>query len=217
VEKLLQRAQRMFEFIDRCPQLFPDDLREPGFHRQFLDDIPLVVSAEQRIRAVLAGNPDLVALCHWNANIDNAWFWRDAGGELHCGLVDWAMVGPISVAQSISGAISGAEPWLWDDHLDGLLQLFAAEYRRHGGPEVDPGELRLHILLLLALSGLSYFMSAPVAIAREIPDPEAAGSYRDERFRRHENARIQLHMMTKLLSVWRSRKPGGLVRQVAAG
>ena len=211
-EKLVQRAKRMFEFVNRYPQLFPENILDPGFQRQFLDDIPAVIAAESRIKEILQGNPDFIALCHWNANIDNCWFWRDGDGDLQCGLIDWANVGPMSVAQSISGAISGAEKSLWDDHLDEVLQVFADEYSLHGGPHLNVEEVKRHILLLLALSGISYFMSAPVAIMREISDLDAVESYQDKVFQQHENARIQLHMMTKLLNVWQKRTLGDLVR-----
>ncbi len=214
-EKLLQRAHRMFDFVERYPQLFPDNIRSAEFQRRFVDDIPHVIAAQQQIKAVLTGNPDFIALCHWNANIDNCWFWRDGDGNLQCGLMDWAMVGQMSVAQSISGAIGGAETWLWDEHLEQLLDLFAEEFAAHGGPRIDAQELKRHILLLLAVAGVSYFMSAPVAIEREIDDLDAVDSYRDARFQQHENARIQLHMMTKMLNVWQTRKLGDVVRAVA--
>lgn len=214
-EKLLQRANRMFDFIARYPQLFPDNIQSSEFRRQFLADIPDVVAAESRIKALLSGNPDFIALCHWNANIDNCWFWRDDDRTLQCGLMDWAMVGQMSVAQSLSGAIGGAETWLWDDYLDELLQVFAEEYVAHGGPPLDVNELKRHILLLLAVAGVCYFMSAPLAIEREIEDLEAVESYQDGRFREHENARIQLHMMTKMLNVWQTKRVGDLVRQIA--
>jgi hypothetical protein len=123
------------------------------------------------------------------------------------------MVGKISVAQSIMGAISGAEKWIWDDHLDELLEVFITEYARRGGPSLQLHELRTHILLLQAVAGVRYFMSAPVAIQREIPDLQGIESYRDERFARHENARIQLHMMSKMLNIWQTRQLGELVRR----
>lgn len=214
-EKLIRRATGMFEFINRYPQLFPDNIRSPVFHRQFISDIPHVISAEVQIKQLLNGNPDFIALCHWNANIDNCWFWRDYHGTLQCGLMDWAMVGQMSVAQSIHGAISSAGNSIWNDHLDEILRVFIAEYAAHGGPLLDLEELRLHILLLLAVAGVSYFMSAPVAISREITDLDTVESYQDECFRRHENARIQLHMMTKMLNVWQTRKLGDLITQVA--
>ncbi len=214
LEKLLPRAQRMFEFIGRYPQLFPDNIRDKAFQQQFTDDIPRVVAAQDGIRTVLGGNPDFIALCHWNANIDNCWFWRDAQGELQCGMLDWAMVGPMSVAQSISGALSGAEQFIWNDHLDEIIGVFVESYTAHGGPVLQVEEIRTHLLLLLALAGVSYFMSAPLAIQREIEDLDALGSYRDGAFQQHENARIQLHMMTKMLNVWQTRELGKLVASI---
>lgn len=211
-EKLIQRANRMFDFVERYPKLFPENVRAAEFRKQFMLDIPDVVAAEGRIREVLYGNPELIALAHWNANIDNCWFWRDAEGILQCGFIDWANVGPISVAQSVSGAISGAEPVIWNEHLDELLTVFIEEYAAHGGPRLSLDELRLHNLLIVAVSGIAYAMSAPLAIEREIADIDAAKSNQDERFRDHENARIQLHMMTKMLNVWQTRKLGDVVR-----
>jgi len=37
------------------------------------------------VRRQSQSDPKLIALCHWNANIDNAWFWRDEASVLRCG------------------------------------------------------------------------------------------------------------------------------------
>ena len=133
---------------------------------------------------------------------------------MRCGFLDWANVSPISVAQSINGAISGAEPCIWNAHLDELLGLYIAEYAAHGGPRLKLDELRLHVLLIVAVSGVAYAMGAPIAIERDVPDIDAIESRRDPRFARHENARIQLHMMSKMLNVWEKRKLGDVVRSL---
>lgn len=211
-EKLVQWAQRMFDFIERFPKLFPEHVRTQALRQQFLRDLPDVLSQQARIRKTLFGNSDLIAFAHWNANIDNCWFWRDSNGELQCGFLDWANASPISVAQSISGAISGAEPELWNEHLDELLQVFIHEYAAHGGPRLDLDELRLHVLLIVVMSGVAFSMRAPVAIEREIADVAALRDDRDEQFERYENARIQLHMMTKMLNVWHTYRLGDMVR-----
>jgi len=49
---------------------------------------------------------------------------------------------------------------------------------------------------------------------RDIADIGAIESYRDACFREHENARIQLHMMSKILNVWQTRKLGDVVRKL---
>jgi hypothetical protein len=213
-EKLIQRANRMFDFIGRYPKLFPENVRAPAFREQFVRDIPDLVAAEDRIREVLYGNPEFIAFAHWNANIDNCWFWRDPEGTLRCGFVDWANAGQISVAQSVSGAISGAEPFIWNEHLDELLTVFIEEYAAGGGPRLSLDEMRLHNLLIVAVSGLTHSMGAPIAIARDIAQIDSVESYQDDCFRNHENARIQLHMMTKMLNVWQTRRLGDLVRKL---
>lgn len=216
-EKLIDRANRMFDFAERYPQLFPESLqiKSPQFKKlrqQFISDIPVLVAAEAKIKKVITGNPDFFAFCHWNANIDNCWFWRDEAGTLQCGLMDWAMAGQLSVAQAVLGAISGAEQSIWNDHLEEILTVFIEEYAAHGGPRLAIDELRLHILLIQAVSAVSYSMSAPLAVTREITDLDKVKSYRDECFQQHENARIQLHMMTRLLNVWQTRGIGELIR-----
>ena len=213
-EKLIQRANRMFDFVGRYPKLFAQNVRAPEFREQFIRDIPDLVAAEGRIREILYGNPEFIAFAHWNANIDNCWFWRDAEGMLKCGFMDWANAGQISVAQSVSGAISGAEPFIWNEHLDELLTVFIEEYAAQGGPRLGLDALRLHILLIVAVSGVAYAMGAPIALERDIEDIDAVESYRDDCFRRHENARIQLHMMTKMLNVWQTRKLGDVIRKL---
>src|SRR3546814_17103299 len=101
--------------MSRYPKLFPDHVRSAAFREQFMRDIPDVVAASGRIRDVLYGNPDFIAFAHWNANIDNCWFYRDPRGQLQAGFLDWANAGQIRVAQSVSGAISGAEPFVWNE------------------------------------------------------------------------------------------------------
>jgi hypothetical protein len=213
-EKLIQRANRMFDFVERYPKLFAENVRGREFRERFIGDIPDLVAAEGRIREVLYGNPEFIAFAHWNANIDNCWFWRGADGLLQCGFVDWANAGQISVAQSISGAISGAEPLIWNEHLDELLTVFIEEYAAQGGPRLSLDDLRLHSLLIVAVAGVAYSMGAPIAVERDIQNIDAVESYRDDCFRAHENARIQLHMMTKMLNVWQTRQLGDVLRKL---
>ena len=209
--KVVQWATRLFDFIDRHPQLFPDNVRTLEFRDQFLSDIPDVLAARGRITEVLHGNPDFIAFAHWNANIDNCWFRPGPDGTRQCGFLDWANAGQLSVAQSITGAISGAEAHVWDEHLDELLTVFIEEYAASGGPLLSLDEVRLHVLLGTA-AGLPYSMGAPIALAREVEDIDALVDYRDSSLAETENARIQLHMTTKMLNVWQTRKLGDVVR-----
>jgi hypothetical protein len=214
--KVVERATRMFDFVARYPKLFPPNVRTSEFREQFMRDIPDAVAAGAKIRELVHGNPDFIAFSHWNANIDNCWFEAGPDGSLICGFLDWANAGQLSVAQSITGSISGAEPLVWDEHLDELLSVFITEYAAQGGPLLDLDELRLHALLMTA-SGLAWSMGAPIAVERAFAHIDDLESHQDSRFRYHENARIQLHMMTRLLNLWQTRKLGDVVRAFIAG
>jgi hypothetical protein len=211
--KLVQWAHRMFDFVGRYPHLFPERVRDPALREPFLSYIADVVRSNSRIREILSGNPGFVAFAHWNANIDNCWFERDARGVLQCGFIDWANAGPISLAQAINGAISAAESYIWAEHLDELLGVFTEAFAAQGAPRPDVDELRLHVLLL-ATSSIGVAMGAPVAIAREIDDIDAITGPRDAAFRHRYNARVLLHMMTNLLENWQALALGELIRHL---
>jgi hypothetical protein len=211
--KLVQWANRMFDFVQRYPNLFNERVRDPALREPFISYIADVVRANSRIRDILSGNPGLVAFAHWNANIDNCWFERDAGGMLHCGFLDWANAGPISLGQAINGVLSAADSHIWTGHLDELLGVFTEAFAAQGAPPPDPGELRLHVLLMAACS-IGSSMAAPVAIAREIDDIDALAGPRDEAFRDRYNARVLLHMMTNLLENWQGLALGDLIRHL---
>jgi hypothetical protein len=208
LETLERWAQRMFDFVDRHPQLFDGDLVERD---RFLHDIPRVLTRRDRVVDALRRTPGSVGFAHWNANIDNCWFERDDRDELVAGFIDWANAGPSTSAQAALGALSGAPATLWRDDLDELLAGYTAELVGNGGPQLDVDQLRTQVLLLHAMSGLGFAMGAPVAIDREIADVDALSSWRDEQFLHHENARIQLHMMTNLLTNWQTFALGDLV------
>jgi hypothetical protein len=209
-EQLEKRVARIAEFAERCPQLLPQTVREPGFLARLGKEAPLFLAHEAAIRRFLFGNPDLIALCHWNANVDNAWFSRNERGVLECGLLDWGRAGQMNVAQAIYGALSGAEPTIWDEHLGDLLALFLREFRFSGGPEIDPAELKRHLQLTTATMGLAYIMDAPALIQKHMPDAAQAAGPHDPRFRANEDARVWLHMLTMFLNQWRTQDFGAL-------
>lgn len=213
-EQLQRRAARMGEFAAQCPQLLPESLRDADFYKQIAEEAPFLLAHEDAIRRRLFANPDHVALCHWNANIDNAWFWKTQAGELQCGLLDWGRVGPMHIGQAIYGGLSGAEPELWDRHLDDLIALFASEFEQAGGPKLDLDEFKLAVNLVTATMGLAYIMDAPAIIAAKAPDYASATSRTDPRITQNEDARTWLHMMAMFLNQWRTQDFGALPERI---
>jgi hypothetical protein len=212
--RLQNRVSRYAEFAAEFPQLFAEPIRSPKFIQELKDAAPRFLEHELAIRRFLHSNPDCIALCHWNANIDNAWFWRNTDGVLECGLMDWGRAAQMNVAAALYGSLSSAEPEVWDEHLDSLLALFADEFARSGAPALDPKDLKLHLHLFTAMMGLAYLMDAPPIIRKELPDLSQASSRFDRRFQQNENARVQIHFFTQLLHQWHKNDFGALPEQV---
>lgn len=214
LERLQRRIARYAEFARSYPQLLPQNVRSPEFIERFSQEAPRFLERELLIRQLLHSDRDLIALCHWNANSDNAWFWRDPSGELECGLLDWGSVGQMPISLALWGCLSGAERQIWDDHLDELLAVFIAEFRSCGGKMLDRAEMRSHLLLQVALMGLAWLLDAPLLIEREISDLRQIESRLDPHFTVHETSRVQLHIMTNFLNVWDTQNFGVILDSV---
>jgi len=195
-------------FATQCPQLLPANISSPQFITRFAREAVRFLEHEVQIRRFLQSNPDFIALCHWNANIDNAWFWRAPSGALECGLMDWGRVGQMNVAFPLWGCLSGAGLPIWDRHIDDLLALFTRELHEHGGPRLEIAELMLHLQLYVALMGLSYFMESPARIRYRLPGYASASGPLDPLFQQNETARNQLHILTVVLNFWQTRDFG---------
>ena len=210
--QLADRARRLTDFITKYPHLVPPHLADPDFLARFAKDAPLLIAQQDAITRHLFARPEMVALCHWNANIDNAWFWREPDGTLQCGLIDWGSVGQMNISQTIWGSLSCSEPELIDQHLDEMIDLFMVEFARAGGPVLDRAVVEEHLELHVMMSGLASMMIAPRAIMHEVPDPSVATDRFDPIFSVNETARVQLTAMTNSLNLWHRRDLGRLLR-----
>jgi hypothetical protein len=204
---------RYARFAHDCPRLLPGAIRSAAFIDQFEREVVLFLEHEQAIKRFLQSDPRLIALCHWNAQIDNAWFWRDGRGSLQCGLMDWGHVGQMNVAFALWGCLSGTLQSIWDRDLEGLLDLFIQEFNRHGGPRLTLQELRLHLQLYIAVMGLSYFVASPARILAACPDATAATGPDDPMLRNAETARNNLHILGIFLNVWRTHRLGAVLQE----
>jgi hypothetical protein len=212
--QLRNRIARIAAFAEEFPRLLPANITAPDFIAQLSDEMPLFLERQRDIRRYLTNDHDLIALCHWNANIDNAWFWRSENGALHCGLMDWGRVGQMNIALALWGTLSAAEPDMLDDQLDALLSLFLAEYAAHGGPAIPLACLQAHMFLYVASMGMAWLLDAPPIIRAQLPDLTPAHGRFDIRFKKNEAARTQLHMLTNVLNLWQRRDFGQILASI---
>jgi hypothetical protein len=214
-QQIRNRVARYADFAAAYPRLLPDNIRSPEFLARLADEAPRFMSLVPRAMDKLASEQNLIALCHWNANIDNAWFRRNPSGELECGLMDWGNVSQMNVAMALWGCLSAAETELWDRHLQELLDLFVLEYTSCGGLEVSTGNLKLHLLLYAAAMGLAWLLDAPALLTRLVPDLAEVESRFDARIAGNEAARAQLQFMTVFLNLWETQDMADVLRQLS--
>jgi hypothetical protein len=213
-ERLHRRLDRLADFVKAQPRLFTADIRSSRFLARLATESVDLLRREPAIWRHLAGAGDYIALCHWNANVDNAWFWRDADGTLQCGLMDWGCVSQMNLGMALWGAMSGAENDMWDTHLDDLLELFVAEFQRYGGPHLEPDRLRRHTLLYAAVMGVAWLLDVPALLRKRFDT--APSSRTDPRIRADESVRAPLQMLSNLLLLWRRYRIGDLLDEALA-
>lgn len=213
-EKLRKRLDKCAAFAERCPQLLPEEVRSPEFMLGMERDVLRIFRHEADIQRYLCGNPDMIALCHWNAHIDNGWFWHDRAGKLRCGLIDWGRVGQLTLGSALWGGLSGAHHDIWDHHIGTLLALFAEEYHRGGGPRLTVEELEFHLSLHMAVMGVSRMLITPDFLLSRLPEAEQASGPLDRLFEPHDTERTTLHVYTVLLKYWRRRDFGAHLDQL---
>lgn len=197
--RLHRRIGQLAELADTHPRLLPDRVRSPGFLDRLAVEAPQVLLQEPSIWESLTEASDYIALSHWNANVDNAWFWTDTDGVLRCGLMDWGCVSRLNVAMAIWGALSAAETELWDNHLDELLTLFCDEVQASGGPSLDPVALERHVTRYAVLMGVRWLLDVPALIRAKAP--HAVDRF-DPAIRDDEGVRAPLQMLCNVLNLW---------------
>ena len=208
--KLGRRVDQLVEFTGSHPGLLPTNVGTPEFLARIRDDAHRFAVHEDTVVRLLAADSDYVALCHWNANVDNAWFWRDDDRVLRCGLMDWGCVSQMNLGMAIWGAMSAAETDLWTTHLDDLLLTFVTEVRRCGGPDLDPNRLARHTLLYAAVMGVAWLLDVPALLRRRF-GADVPNSRVDPRIRDDEAVRAPLQMLSNLLNLWERQRLGDLL------
>ena len=189
-------------FAAAHPGLLPTQLRTAEFVARMAEEVDVLFGHHDAITDYLNNTTAHVALCHWNANVDNAWFWRNDNGLLECGLLDWGCVSEMNVAMALWGSLCSAENDIWELHLDSLLAHFVDEYTQAGGPRLDLEVLRRQIVLYATVMGVTWLLDAPTYIRAVVPDLADVTDRRDPRISDGEVARTQLRMLTNFLGLW---------------
>jgi hypothetical protein len=215
-QKLRRRLDQLTDFAAANRGLLTANTVSPEFLSRLRVDAPRFLEHEAAVWDYLAGQPDYIALCHWNANVDNAWFWRDADGVLCCGLLDWGCVGQMNVAMALWGAMSGAEAEMWDHHLDELLDVFVSEVSRCGGPDLSVSELSRQVMLYVAIMTVAWLLDVPALIRSRFGEEAETMTRKDLAIKADESVRAPLQMLTNALNLWATHRFGELLDNMLA-
>jgi hypothetical protein len=206
------RVARYADFAARYPQLLPASIRTDAFLDHLAKEAPRSVENAGALHAALKDTArGLFAFCHWNANIDNAWFWRDANGDLACGLLDWGNIGQLNMVTAISSCVVFTEPDFLIENLEHFFELFSKEFESAGGGPLDPDILQQQFALQMVAGGLQWPLDTVPLIERHIPDLDTVADRFDPRIEEDEFARTQLHLLTAYLMLWQASGPGELI------
>jgi hypothetical protein len=206
--QLREAVARYSAFALNHPQLIPAHLADRHFIARLERDAVRFLRHEATVKRFLQSQPDFIALCHYNANIDNAWFWSGPQGARQCGLLDWGRVRQMNVAYGLWGSLCCAELSVWDTHFDELLSLFVNELQAGGGPQLALSQLRMHLHFYVATMGLATLIEAPTLILSRLPEAASAQSTRDPVFRKDNVAHGFLHVFTTFLNLWQAQDFG---------
>ena len=211
-DQIRNRVIRYADFAARFPQLLPASIRSDAFIAHLMREAPRAVENADALRAALKdGARDLFAFCHWNANIDNAWFWRENNGDLACGLMDWGNVGQMNMVTAISSCLVFAEPDFLIENLDHFFVLFSKVFEEAGGGPLNSAALKLQFALQMVAGGLRWPLDTVPLIERHIPDLATVTDRFDSRIKDDEFPRTQLHLLTAYLMLWHTSDPRGLI------
>lgn len=214
--EIQQKVADLQAFVKQYPNLLPQNLQSQDFFNRLNDEAPRFQLRAKCVNPLLCNNQDMIALCHWNAHVDNAWFWRDKQQELQVGLMDWGNVSQMNVAMAIWGCLSGAEEWLWREELDNLLAVFIAEFKQAGGPSLNFNELKLCLQVYVGSMGLSWMLDAPALIVQHANHLGDATGPKDSIITSSERARSQLSIMTAFLTLWWQSDMNDVINHLAA-
>ena len=215
-EELQQKLDKIREFCSLHPHLIPANLREPSFLDGVCRDLPLLLEYEADIRRYINSKEDYVALCHWNMNLDNAWFWRDGLGGLQVGLLDWGSVGQMSIGQAFYGMTCCAEVDFLNANRRDLLHLLIAEYAANGGPSLDLSELMFIHKLGVVLLGVAFVLDAPALVEGQVQDLTAVKDRFDPKIADNFLGRVELQILVVFLNEWQVGDIGAALRKFAA-
>jgi hypothetical protein len=139
-----QFADMGMDFVQSAaPQAFPKECLEKKYIAKLVGDLEAMGPYCCEIMFYLSYVPEYFALTHPNAQVDNAFYWKDMQGALQCGLLDWGGVQHGSIPNCLGNGWIGMEPETMTEHEEKLVKVFIDEYEKVTGFSFDFDDLMM--------------------------------------------------------------------------
>jgi len=149
--------------LDTCPQLFPPELRDRQFLRQFVKEASHVAQYEAEMNLYFNSDWNLHSLTHMNCQLDNAFYYNNEEGQVEAGLLDFGGFMFSNPVNSMARNWIAAEPEVMDDISGEILDSYIDELAKQGGPSVDRSKV-FHIARLTQ-AGFPFSTASMLTIA----------------------------------------------------
>mmetsp|Transcript_41747 Transcript_41747/g.73422 ORF Transcript_41747/g.73422 Transcript_41747/m.73422 type:complete len:649 (+) Transcript_41747:22-1968(+) len=138
----------------RAPHVFPAELSAKSHVDKFMKEATEMAGycAEMSFYQVI--HPEYTALAHPNAQVDNAFYWRDEAGTMQSGILDWDGAQNMPMPTCLGNAWMGSESDTFDEHEEKLVVYFLDEYKKASGEELDKDTF--YMCLKLAQASVMY-------------------------------------------------------------
>mmetsp|Transcript_69829 Transcript_69829/g.220420 ORF Transcript_69829/g.220420 Transcript_69829/m.220420 type:complete len:376 (-) Transcript_69829:104-1231(-) len=151
--------------------LFPSYVGTSAFQRKFKDTMMKLNAYAAEINFFKNSDPEYCSLGHQNLNVDNAYFWHDAGGRMDCGVFDFGGFGSSSLAHKFWWMLNMAEFENIQQNMDEYIDAFIAMYHEYGGALLSRDIFRLTVMVT-ALQNCMIMVSALPNALKQCPQRE---------------------------------------------
>ena len=212
-EELDQKLDALGEFIQTGHNLLPAQYCDKEFADSLAKWVPKTFKHYHAIKDDLNAHPKLAAICHWNPNIDNGWFWRDENKQMQAGLFDWGNVGNINLASAFCSSIAFTEIEVLEKHFDALVDTLLSEYKEYCGVEVTTEDFQDCFNLLVATDLTALLLDLPAFLTSLHPDLDSYESYRDPRLEKDFVSRLRVVGFRGYSYLWKQKNVNGTLER----
>ena len=193
--------------LTRASHVFPKELTEKAFTTRVFREATEMSKYLAEMTFYCSKDPEYFSLIHPNAQIDNAWYWRE-DGEVRAGILDWGGCSTGFIPTCMGNAWMGAESELMDAHEAGLVRCLCDEYERVTGVNLDVEDVHLQVKLSQAV--VFYGCCANIGMLLRVVQNDVWPKVQDRFDPKVDNlflARCYFVQIQLFLSMWQHRSP----------